>query len=548
MSLKTVSKDVHDTLQSTPFRLIADAWRDYQKVYGGRRFADEVIGRADRFFLLVVLMGRHDALHPWLYERCREVEADPDGYLDLWAREHYKSTIITYAGSIQEIIMDPDISIGIFSHTRPTATKFLSQIKLELETNERLKATYPDVFFQNPKVESPKWSEEKGIVVKRTTNSKEATVEAWGLVDGQPVGSHFKLRIYDDVVTRESVSTPEQVTKTTDAHSLSSNLGARGPDGTMRAWHVGTRYSFADTYADIMERKALKPRLYPATKDGTADGEPVFLTAAGWAQKKIEQPMNILAAQMLVNPAAGNQALFQKENLTFGDVRPATLNIYILTDPASSRKKGNDRTAMYVIGVAQGMTKWLLDGYHHRMRLSERWANMKELRKRWMNMPGVQSVKVGYERYGSTADLEYFEEQMERDRDAWEIVELAWPRDGPGAKYDRIQRLEPDFRNRRFILPYDNRRKMEDGSIKEVMTSAQERVTRDSQAFRILKPTWRRDEDGNLYNLNAMFIQEYLVYPFSPHDDGLDVASRIYDIEATEPQIVDNADLEPEYS
>ncbi len=215
----------------------------------------------DLFYLLVFVFGRKDVDRDWLYMRCREVQANPDGYLDIWAREHYKSTIITYALTIQDILNNPELTVGIFSHTRPIAKGFLRQIKREFESNSTLQALFPDILFQNPSKESPKWSEDDGIVVKRKSNPKEATVEAWGLVDGQPTSKHFRLRVYDDIVTKESVSNPDMILKVTQAWELSLNLGAEG--GKVRG--AGTFYHFNDTYRTIIERGALIPRIYPVT-------------------------------------------------------------------------------------------------------------------------------------------------------------------------------------------------------------------------------------------------------------------------------------------
>jgi hypothetical protein len=162
----------------------------------------------DRFYLLVKVCKRTDMLHPWVYARCREVERASDGYIDLWAREHYKSTIITFGGIIQRILQDPEITICIFSHVGSIAADFLKQIKNELESNEALKAAFPDILWTNPQKQAVQWSIEGGITVQRTTNPKEATLESSGLVDGQPTSKHYKLRVYDDVVTDKSVNTP----------------------------------------------------------------------------------------------------------------------------------------------------------------------------------------------------------------------------------------------------------------------------------------------------------------------------------------------------
>src|SRR6185312_10213904 len=96
-----------------------------------------------------------------------EVQKEPDGMLDLWAREHYKSTIITFALTIQSILADPEITVGIFSHTRPIAKGFLQQIKREFEDNEILKDRFADILWANPAKDAPKWSEDGGLIVRR---------------------------------------------------------------------------------------------------------------------------------------------------------------------------------------------------------------------------------------------------------------------------------------------------------------------------------------------------------------------------------------------
>ena len=304
----------------------------------------------DLFFLLVYGLDRTFADTDWFFDRCREIQKDPNGHIDLWAREHGKSTTITIALTIQNILNDPEITVGIFSHTRPIAKSFMRVIKREFELNEKLKLCFSDILWTDPHKESPKWNEDEGIVVKRKGNPPEATVEACGLVDGMPTGRHYALRIYDDVVTAESVTTIEQMQKTIDAIDMSQNLGRMG--GAVR--FIGTRYKLGDAYEELIKRGKYTPSIKPATDNGRVDGKPVMFTQEQWEDKLRDMSPSIVASQMLQNPLAKDSVIFQPDwfNLWPHDKPlPAFDAVYQAFDGATSEKETADYSCLLTLGI-----------------------------------------------------------------------------------------------------------------------------------------------------------------------------------------------------
>lgn len=462
------------------------------------------LAQNDLFFLITFVLRRPDLLKPWLFARCREVQKEPDEMLDLWAREHYKSTIINFGLTIFDIINDPEETIAIFSHTKPIAKTFLRQIKAEMETNEDLPRLWPDIFWAKPSSEAPKWSEDGGIVVKRKGNPKEMTLEAHGLVDGQPTSRHFKTIVYDDVVTIESVSTPEQIAKTTHAFQMSDNLGAEG--GKKR--YIGTRYHQFDTYRTIMDDKIATPRLHPATKDGTEGGEPVLVSRETLAKKRRNQGPYVFGSQMLLNPTADSAMGFKVEWLEYGDIEyhqaKRLLWRFIIVDPAGSKlRKNNDYTTMIVIGHGEDLKYRVLDIRRDRMNLSKRCETLLELHRHW------KPHLVAYEEYGMQGDIEYITREQKLQLYEFDILPLG----GSMPKNQRILRLVPHFENG-FKSVADGG----DGLSKS----------------RIILPTRcdQLDYQGIAHDLVKDFVeQEYTPFPVLSHDDMFDCLARICDLE-----------------
>lgn len=440
----------------------------------------------DLFYLLVVILGRPDVNRDWLFARCREVENAPDGYLDLWSREHYKSTIITFGLTIRDILRNPEITVGIFSFNQSTAKSFLRQIKYEFETKERLRALFPDILWEKPARDAPRWSED-GIVVKRKGNPKESTVEAWSLVEGQPTARHFMLMIYDDVVTEDAVGTPDMIAKVTRSWETSRNLTAEGG----RTRYIGTRWNHADTYRTILERRAAIERRHPVTIDGTVDGEPVLWTRKMVADKYREMGPYSFGCQLLLDPTADRKQGFRDDWLRHykitGDSDFRNMNKYMVVDGASEKKRQSDYTAMAVIGLATDSNYYLLDAVRDRLSLTERADAVFSLHRRW------KPRAVGYEKYGAMADVEHIKDRQNRENYRFEIIELG----GQTPKLDRIRRLIPIFQAGRFYLPES-----------------------------LLKV----DYEGRPVDVVQTFLnEEYRSFPVAFHDDLFDAIARIVD-------------------
>ncbi|MEW6775668.1 MAG: phage terminase large subunit [Bdellovibrionota bacterium] len=433
------------------------------------------------------LEARRERWGKWCFERCREIQEAPDGRIDLWARGHYKSTIITFALTIQEILKNPEIRIGIFSQDNPTAESHLVQIKREFENNHLLRRLFRNVLHERPETESPLWSQQKGIVVKREKNPKEPTLSSYGLVDGLPVGPHFDLLVYDDTVTRDSVRTPEQIKKTTEAWEHSLGLRAAGA----RVRYIGTRYHLSDTYQEILRRGVAVPRIYPAEKDRA----PALLSRGELEEARQGMGATTYASQMMQDPRADTAFGFKREWLAktrYGS-RPEELcrglNVYLTVDPASSKKPNSDYTAMLAIGLGQDRNYYLLDAVRDRLSLRQRGDALFELHRKW------RPLAVGYEQYGAQADIEHVQEKMERENYRFPIRQLG----GKLSKEDRIRRLNPLFEHGRVWLP---------GALHKT------------------------DCEGKVRDLVQVFIEEeYAAFPAGSHDDLLDALARILDEE-----------------
>lgn len=195
-----------------------------------------------------------------------------------------------------------------------------------------------------------------------------------------------------------------------------------------------------------------------------------------------------------------------------GSVKPATMNVYILVDPAGGeeinkkKKKTSDWTAFMVVGLAPDNNYYLLDVVRDRLNPTERIDTLFILHRKWNALCG-KPPKVGYEKYGMMTDTHYIKDKMTRDAYHFSMVELG----GSMQKEERIRRLIPDMQIGRWFFP-------------------------DSLIY--------VDTEGRRFDLISELVNSEMPnFPRARFDDMLDALSRIYedDLHRVFPKIAPSA-------
>ncbi len=452
--------------------------------------------RNDLYFLLRYILNPAVNLdNQWYVDRCREVQEEPEA-VDIWSRGAGKSLIKTFALTIQKILNDPEIAICIVSFVRPVAKAFLRWIMQELKQNQDLQRLFPDILYARPEVESPKWSEDDGLIVKRHNRRKESTVEARGLLKDQPTSKHYDWGCYDDMYDLKH-TTEHMTHQVLEAFDNSLGLWSSGNE-PKRFTISGVYLSENDAMQTLIQRRVRPLR----ERSALAGGCTLFSEESIAEMRRSMSHRNFcLQVKLDLKDASSQRDIgfdLRWIETTVYDAPADTrgMHLYLLVDPGGGGKKPRSRCAMVVLGMSADRRIWLIDGGWGKTSLTSRSAALFSLLRQY------KILRVGYERYSLPSDIEHLRERMDAENLRFTLDEVA----GPESKESRILRLDPIFQQKRFMLPK-----------------------------KLLRPIWG-DEEGRMFDLAERFKTEYLCFPWSGSFDILDATARIFDMPASYPK------------
>lgn len=192
----------------------------------------------------------------------------------LLPRKHLKSSIKTIAGTIQDLLQDPNHRILIANAVWDNARKFLAELKEHLQR--------PELVRLFGEFHAEHWNQDEIIIAQRNQPNKTPSILTAG-IEKAITGQHFTRIKVDDWVDPTNVTTKEQIQKT--INQFKNLFKMLDPNGTMEV--IGTRWHDADLYGWILKEltnDAMAEKFYVYTRYAresergvpAEDGHPIF--------------------------------------------------------------------------------------------------------------------------------------------------------------------------------------------------------------------------------------------------------------------------------
>ncbi len=326
------------------------------------------------------------------YKDLNNVHKDLCDFLDspalsklvLMPRYTFKSSICSVGFSLYKLVKDHNLRILIYSDANTKAEGFLSSIKDHIE-GKVARSNFHYVFDWNPKNKSTKWNQSM-IEIDRTNSFPEPSIDTAG-IETSLIGKHYDMIIFDDIVSDKNTTTKEQMDKVAECYKRSLSLLKPGGEVLM----TGTRWNFGDLYGRLIAENQVNKQFEIFIVDGEEDKKygkypfsnigPSSLTKEFMQKLRVQQGSRNYSCLYRNNPTDDETAIFKVADFRFyGDIKPDDLYITATVDPAG---KGEDFTAITVVGTNNNMDMHILDIVNEHLQPSEIVDNLVRLQYKY---------------------------------------------------------------------------------------------------------------------------------------------------------------------
>ena len=392
----------------------------------------------------IVTKLQRNLYNPEIHEPGLKMIEKNEECLLLYPRGFGKTTFFVEANAIYQILKNPNVRIAIVSHSYKKAVEILDHIKQYLKHKELI-YVFEDVLWD--KIPNEVVWKENAIRVKQTEVVGN-TIEVFG-IEQDITGSHYDIIYFDDIVQVTNTSTSEAMRKL--KKKFAGYIPILKPGG--KRIIVGTRYKIDDLYGELIDSGI--PHIIRKVEEDGKLLDPHILDQKELEKKKEEitkqHSLSFFMSQYYNVTIPEENIKFKPSMIKFHTELGEIDTVYIICDPAISKKAQSDETVVIVVAKEkEGMLRVISsDG---------RREDVQDTVDRIMNLYMFWSMRantvVGVEKVAyQAALLQWIEKEMTKKGIYFEIKALE-PK--TRSKKTRIEALVPYFKNNAITLDENN--------------------------------------------------------------------------------------------